>query len=497
MSDLSGFTASPNTGESLSAQAEEAVRQLWQIGVDKFDDNADFFKQFEGPSMEFPIQVKTDTSKGRGQKITFPVTTGFYNDPHIGDELFENGEHYEKAQLEADSLTVDWFRHGTRYTERGEEVLGMRGELVDRFPQELGDWKGRLKTEHMQMMFKLRGDQAYNYRVANEKNSINDLTESDTLDYANITEFCAQLQRSNCKAAKVGSDAHGNPIHRMVTVSTSDALFNLDHDPTYQNAKENAGERGPANPLFAGGFYGIRGAVIKEYTVIDHDGAGPIGSPMNPKAELGVEIEAGTATFDIKGGGNAARADLPRVSYFKWFPNAPFKFSPTDLVAAKTAGGNEFYVAIINQSGPDIGKFGFYECLANDSKKLTVTKRLAAADGEGGAITLDQVGNVVWDAAKNTVAHPEGSLILLCSKNGMPVGSTLYMGNCCARRGYGKYRNRRTHQDHEGGFVRDVYITSVFGQSPRRDALKRAMGFIWLDHVIKYPGIKLDPTLAA
>lgn len=494
MPDLSGFTASPNTGASLSAQAEEAVRQLWQKNVDVFEQNNDFFKQFEGPSMDYPIQVKTDTSKGKGQKITFPVMAGFHNQPHIGDELFENGEHFEEAVLGSNSLTVDWFRHATRYNERGEELMGMRGELNSEYPQRLGEWMGRLKTEHLLMMFKLKGDAPYNYRFANDRASANDLQAGDTFDYANVVERCAQLKRGNGKAARVGVDMNGNPIHKMISVATSDAISNLKLDPTYQNAMEQAGPRGEANYIFAGGVYPVDGNIIKEYTVIDHDGAGPIGSPMSPQASLGAAIASGTATFDIKGGGSAARADLARVQYFKWFPNASFKFSPTDIVAAAS---NTFYVVILNETGADAGKFGFYECVGNSGQALTVTKRLAAADGAGGAdIRYNTVGNVTWDAAKNTVAHPEGSLILLASKYGEHIGGSIYMGNCCARRGIGMYTNKRGSKTHEDDFVTDLFIKSVFGQAPRRDVLNRAMGFIWHAHTIDIPGINYTPTLA-
>lgn len=487
---------SPNTGTTLSAQAPGAVRQLWDAGVEIFEQTTDFFRRFEGMTATFPIQSKTDLSKGRGQKITFTAMAGLYGRPHIGEELFENGDHFETVRLGSNDLEVDWFRHGVRFTERGEEVLGMRGELEVGLPEALGAWLGRLKTKHMFHQFLKKGDATLNYQFINSRTGRNDIRLADTLSYDAIIQGSAQLQTTNGKPAYVGKDGFKNPIHKYIVVSSSDSLFSLDLDPDYKSAKIDAGARGPENLFFKGGYANLRGQVIAEYTAIDHDGAGPIGSPINPKAELGEEIEAGSATFYIKGGGYADVADLTRVDYFEDFPNFQFRFSPTDITSA--GGSPAFYVAVVNRSGADSGKFGFYECTVNDGMKLTVTKRLASADGGGGAdIRYDQVGQVVWDADKNTDAHPEGSLVILCSQYGAPIGYTVFMGACAARRGYGKYQRRRVTQDHEGGFVRDVYIQSVFGQAPRKDARDRSPGFMVLCHAISYPGIALDPTLAA
>lgn len=484
--------SSPNTGTSLVAQAPDAQRTLWDKGAKLFEQTTDFFRPFEGMAATFPIESKTDLSKGRGQKITFTTMAGLYGRPHIGEELFENGDHFEQIRLGSNDLEVDWFRHGVRFTERGEEVMGMRGELEVGLPEALGSWLGRLKTKHMFHQFLKKGDATMNYRFINNRASANELRADDTLSHDAIVQTGAQMQRTNGRPAYVGRDAAKNPIHKYCVVSTSDSLFSLDMDPAYKAAKIDAGSRGPENLIFKGGYHNIRGHVIKEYTSIDHDGAGPVGSPINPKAELGVAITAGTATFGIKGGGYADVASLSRVDYFEDFPNFAFRFSPADIVTPAT---DEFYVAVINQSGADTGKFGFYACTTNTGGELTVTKRLAAADGAGGAdIKLDQVGEVTWDAAKNTVTHPEGSLVVLCSKWGAPIGYTLFMGAAASRRGYGKYQRRRVTENHEGGFVRDVFIQSVFGQAPRRDVRGRAPGFIVLAHAISYPGITLDPT---
>lgn len=485
---------SPNTGTSIASQVPGSVRQLWEKGAEIMEQTHDWFRQFEGPSVMSPIQVKTDTSKGAGQKIVFTTRAGMYARAHMGEELFENSEHFEAMRHGSHELEVDWFRHATAISDRAEEKLGWRGELKSGINDALGEWLGRLKTKHMFMSFLHKGS-ADNRVIINSKSSANDIEDTDTLTYDTIVQMGAQMESSNGYPAVVGYDQEKNPIHKYIVVSTTDAFFSLKLDPDYKAAIKDAGLRGPENLFFKGGYANLDGHFLKAYRSVNHDGAGPIGSPINPRADLGVAITAGTGQVDIKGGGNAANAALPRIDYFEDFPNHDFKFSIDDSV---TAGTGTFYVVVYNVTGANAGKWGFYEfagASANDGTKLVaggMVKRLRAGAGGYG---FTQVGSVVWNAAKNTDAHPEGSLVFLASKFGVPLGHTVFMGACSMRRGIGKY-SRQRGEDRVDDFVTRVYIKSVYGQAPREDVRGRAVGFKTLTHAINYPGITIDPTLA-
>lgn len=487
------LNTSPNTGDSLSAAAPNAVRKVWQRGVDIFEQSEDFFRPFEGKSRMSLIQSRTETSKGRGQEIEFTVMAGLYGEPHMGDELFDDGTDFETINMDSNSLVVDYLRHAVRYTERMEEKMGMRGEIAVGLPEELGKWLGRQKTEKLFMMYLHRGT-ADNTKYAGGRGGVDSLTETDVLDYDEIITLTPQLKRLGGMPAFVGRDMAGNNIHKYCVVATTDALFSLELDPTYKQKLMDSDSRGAGNYIFKGGYHNLRGQIIKEYCPIDHDGWGPIGSPLNPKAELGTAVTAGTTTFDVKGGGTAVAAAMTAVFFFKWFPKYDYKFLPGDTL--DTSGDPSFYIAIIN---PDDGtatanKFGFYKISANDGHKLTVEERLGAGADSG--IRSAQVGNVAWDAAVNTDAHPIGSTILLCNANGVTRGRTLMLGQRSARRGYGKWRNRRTEEEHEGGFVRDIFMTSVFGQEPVLDARSRAVGYKVLESALQIAGVPLNPTLA-
>ena len=60
-----------------------------------------------------------------------------------------------------------------------------------------------------------------------------------------------------------------------------------------------------AKTYWDGGWEKVRGVVISDRRVIDHDGWGPIGSAMNPKALLGNAITASSTAITVLGGGDA------------------------------------------------------------------------------------------------------------------------------------------------------------------------------------------------
>jgi len=321
--------------------------------------------------------------------------------------------------------------------------------------------------------------------------SLDTLVSADTLDYDEILGLNAQLKRLGGQPAQIATSKNGQPIFKNCVIATGDALFSLDSDSAFRSILATTRSEEDAKTIFDGGYTNVKGNIIKEYNPIDHDGVGAIGSPLNPKAFLGNAIAAGTGALDITGGGSADAAAETDILFYKWFKNYAYAFTGgTSLVQ----DANTYYLIIINPPNApvDPNKWGFYAyTTGNNGNKITVTARLAAADG---GIANDTVGGVTWDGAKNTDVHPSGSLVLQANSKGQVYGYTLLLGKRAARRGYGKYRNRYSTQEHEGGFVMDRYVTSVFGQAPRRDRIQRVPGALVLVHALKYAGVPL-PTI--
>ena len=160
------------------------------------------------------------------------------------------------------------------------------------------------------------------------------------------------------------------------------------------------------------------------------------------------------------------------------------------------------YVLIVNppNAATDPNKVGMYAyTTGNNGNKIAITQRLGPTTT--GVAQVDTIGNVQWDTGvwtgKHTQTHPSGALILPCNANGQVFGDTLMLYAAAALRGYGKYRNMRSIEKKEGGdegtkeFLRRIFVTSVFGQTPRKDRQLRCPGVLRLRHAIQYAGVPL------
>ena len=480
---------SPNTGTSLAAMSPNSVRKLWHQGVLLAEQNEDFFQQMESKTHRAPIWARTDTAKGKGQEIDFTVMSGFYRKGKFGEELFEGPDDFEKVRIGDFKLKVDFIRNAVRNSERMEEVMGMRNEIKSNFNVELGKWLGRTKTEQLLGMFQLKLN-SENVLYANGK-TLDTLSSADTLVWDEIVTGGQAMKPLGGLPANI-SKSGSQQIWAQSVVATEAALTSLKLDPDYKTVLQSGDVRGRGNTLFKGGYPAIDGHSIVPYNPIDHDGVGPQGSFLNPKAYLGAAIAAGTTTFDIAGGGNAT--DAGTEDFFRYFPGNPYQFVDTGVFSPAS---ETRYLLVYNLTGADAGKMGMYSyTTGNDGTKITIVNRLAAA-ASGAAVTT--LGSVTWDtgvwSGKHTDAHPIGSLVIPCNAKGVPVGDTLILGRCAALRGYGKHRGHRSQQVHEGGFLMDRFMTSVFGQTIREDRKGRHPAVIRLRHAITYPGISL-PTVA-
>jgi len=478
----------PVTGTSLETLDPLAVRKLWQMGVDIFEQSEDFFDPMEGGQSAL-IETVTDTSKGKGQKIRFEVMSGFYDEPHMGEELFETQNDFENILIQGNELEVDFIRHATAFTERTEERLGMRGEIISGVNEEIGKWLGRLKTEQMFMMFREQLP-AVNVVYAGT-HTLDTLVSADTLKYDEVLGLTAQMKRLGGLPAQTATSRNGQPIWKNCVVTTSDGLFSLDQDSAFRSILATTRSEEDAKTIFEGGYTNLKGAIIKEYQPIDHDGQGAIGSPLNPKALNGNVITAGTGALVITGGGDPVSAAITKKAYFKYFKNFAYRFLLDQTLAQD---GNTYYVMIVNppNDASNPNKWGFYSyTTGNNGNTITTTGRLAGTASGQAQTTL---GGVTWNPTINTTEHPAGAQILQCNAKGQIYGYSLMLGRRAARRGYGKWRNRRTEQQFEGGFVTQRFVTTVFGQAPRRDRLQRVPGALVLVHALKYAGVP-TPTV--
>lgn len=493
---MSWEIGTPNTATALAAMSADSVRILWQKTVDVFEQNEDFWGKFEGQSKDSPIRVINDTAADRGLKFRITSRAGYYGRGKSGDALFADQDDFEKDVINSNELAADYLRNATSCTWRTDEYMGMQGELVDGQAEELGKWMGREKSARAGMTFVLKGG-AENLLLGGGKTSESLLVTADGLSYDDITFMGQALKPLGGRPCEIGT-VRGSPVLKYCVVGTTPGLFSLKSDSDYKQIVREAGprEKYDENPLFEGGYMDLDGHRIVEYNPIDPDGYAWSGSWFNPKAFLGAAIAAGTAAFDILGGGSAAAAAITNIDYFRFFPNFAFEFMPLDIFVP---GTTEQYLLVVNPRNAtvDPGKIGMYAyTTGNNGNKITITKRLAAV--QNGPVALNTVGSVTYNAGVwaglHTEVHPIGSTIVLCNAKGVPIGDTVMFGAQAMLRGYGKYRNKRTQWLVDGDFETRKYITTVFGQQLRKNVNGKYPGYVRLRHALRYPELGL-PTV--
>jgi hypothetical protein len=494
------ITGTPaNIASNLTAQSANFLPKLWKKGAELSEENNDFFQEFEGRGKMSPVRVETDFTKNAGQKILFRTRAGLYGDGGIGDELVgANAEEWVVGEYE---LEVDYIRHSTEWTRRTEDVTGLKEEFETGMNEDLGAWLGRKKTKHLAMMFRerLHATSQLFAGASSGVGSVDAIKTAHTVTVNELISWGTQLETMGGKPAQTDRDGSGNPIMKYILVAVNEALVTMKQSSDYKQLMREAQSREKgANPLFKGGYVDLDGHIIKKYTPLDHDGRGAVGSAMNAKALLGVaiaDIADGTSAsgvVTIQGGGNANAAAITTAKYFEFFPLYTYRFTPADSV---TVGSGTKYVLIYNLTDHKMGIYGY---TANDGNKLTCSIRLRDSISGIGHTT---VGNItwnsgVWTAAKLTKQHPIGSVIVEINSYGVPIGRSFMLGADAAKRGYGRFRNERSTEKHDGGHVHKTYITSIFGQSPTKRADGRTPNALSITHAIKYAGLPAIPDVS-
>lgn len=493
-------TTVTNTGANLTTQDANNAAQLWKEGADMYEATEDVFTKFEG-GPDALIEVETDVSAGMGQKITFRQRSGFYGPGKQGNALYTAADDFEEIKMGTNTLQVGLIRNATSTFFMMEEDLGMRGDLENGNNEELGKWMGREKTSQMGLSL-LHQVSATNHLVVNGRGSIQNLTSGDGLSPDDLVTAGAMLEGMGGKPAMIGVDGEGNEVFSLVFLSTQFGTSSIEVDPDYKaRLLAIASSNGMSNALVKGGLIPVSGHHLKKWKVVDHDGVGPVGSFLNPKAYLGIAIVDGTTANltgggrGITGGGDATSAAITKMQYFRDFPRKAISFCNGENVAATASThmlitGDKFYVTIVNPAtaAVDPGKWCIYRCTVNSGNEITVDARLGTVANNGTGISASTVGGVTWDANINTTVHPEGALVYASNQLGKPLFKTIGLGRRAARRGYGKFRNRRMIQTQEGGAITETYIASIFGQKPRSDRRSRFPGVIILHHTGNYPG---------
>jgi len=376
---------------------------------------------------------------------------------------------------------VDFVRHAVGLTKKDIEFLAAGRSIEAAAAPLVAKWLGRKRQRDMLMKF-VTSAGSLNFLRPNNKSSRDDLLATDTISTGMISQATAIATSIGSSPVNIMRDGY-NAIYEYLFLATEDALTSLSNSSTWLQAQQYAGTRGDENCLFRGGYTRWNGSTILHHKVIDGDTAGPIGSPLLPKALLGDPVSSGTVPFAVTGGGRPGSGSTNK--YFECFSGAPYRFMESDSTASGDT--NTYYFVVVNVSGPNKGKWGFYSYTggANNANAITITNRLAQ-NASGAAVST--LGEVTWDPTRNTDQHPSGSVILQANANGVPIGYSLCLGAGAGLRAYGSIRHELVQNTSDYGHRMGWAYQSIYGQTVRRDSgisgINQPRSYVLIEHAV-------------
>jgi hypothetical protein len=466
--------------ETYRANNAASVGQLFSRYIDLAVEEEDLFAALEGPeASDRPVWLKTDLSAGGAQRIFFNSIASLGGDGVHGDEMLEGSE--ESIAIGSYACDVDFVRHAVGLTKKDIEFLSAGRSIEAAAAPLVARWLGRKRQRDMLMKF-ITSAAGLNTLRPNNKATRDDLTSADTLSTGLLTQANAIVTSLGAEPVNIMRDGY-NAIYEYLFLATEDGLNAMANSSAWLQAQQYAGTRGDDNCLFRGGYSRWNGSTILHHKVIDGDTAGPIGSPLLPKALLGDPITAGTDAITVTGGGRVSPGASNK--YFECFSGAPHRFLESDALVSGDA--KTYFFVIINVSGPNKGKWGLYSYTGagNNGNAIQITNRLAA-NANGSAVST--LGEVTWDPARNTDEHPTGSVILQANAHGVPIAYTLCLGAGAGLRAYGSVRHELVQNTSDYGHRMGWAYQSIYGQTVRRDSglsgTNQPRGYVLIEHTL-------------
>jgi N4-gp56 family major capsid protein len=489
-----------STSANLVALDPKAQEELWVkrvlMGADQENVFAD--NMIGGPGSGKPFIRYDDLTKVDGNTINVPTLAplGGPGTQGEGDRIGNE----EKLRISSFPVKIgrQWFGVGITDVAMEETVIGSQFDNVVNML--LRKRLGRKKSEDMIQTLKQAASSSNTMRP-NFKSTREQLRTADVVSTTTITKAGLQLSGLGGVPVKLGKSKVGADVERFLFFGNQYALSSLGSETAYLQALQYAGERGDNNPLFKGDFVDWNGHGIYRWYLRDHEAYGPVGSVLLPRAFLGAAIVTAGISTTIYGGGDATGSTiLPAPGYFEAFSNAPWTYTNGNSVAADTT--TDRYLLIMNLSGSNAGKVGFYNYRVNTGNTITIRTQLGAAI-TGNANTT--VGNVVyntgvWPAAGSgsfagtTDVHPVGSLIVETNSYGVPFGGSLMLAEMAGICGHGSLKGRnamgaRTEEHRNHGMDHGIGIETVFGSAATKRTDGKTPNYVYVEHAIPLDGL--------
>ena len=515
---------SPTTNSTIRTTDGLTTAQIWDYLCRRSGETGDYFASAE-TSVDDPsgpdgiVVTKSETSAGRGHKVNFRNSTGYYGEGKRGESLFTALADFEKNTFSEYFAYVNAYRNATAANEFTTEDNALRQEIENGDPQKLGAWLARLKTETIDMRIRDLAHASSQF-TANSK-GINGLLSSDILDVNNMMMVSGQLSTLGGSPARVGMIGK-QPVHKWTFGPVTEVTTALKVSSDYQTLLRatNTG----IDYLLKGEVATLDDQIVRPYKVVNHDGNGPIGSARLPMGLLGTAIAGGTAPLTIYfGGADNATNDTTKLyskhflGYaYSWLSGVTGEVLTTNNFAGGTAFEAEKYLMIVNPPNPGgtyvANGVGYYAYTGggtsgnpdggNNGNKIDCKRRLFSSVGTTAVNGIDFIAGTTLGTATTAIsttsfgagtawqvayAHPVGAMIYQCNNRGVPLAFTPVYGAGGVLRPYGITKMRRGMETEEDGFMKRTYIRSYFGTQLRKDRSGRTPSVGIVCHAVKLP----------
>jgi N4-gp56 family major capsid protein len=466
--------------------------KLWEkkVTLDARQKNA--LSEFVGgEKSNMPIIRRQDLSKGGAGQIAFNTTAGNRGRGRTGEQELKSNT--GKLDFSAFTVEVDWLRHAISWSRKNETHLPFGGSIPSLTSEVMGDWLARKEEDDYQIT--LRNKAIYATSKANvirigNRSSRDNLTSADTISTGEIERTKAFLQGNGGKPMQVVKGDEGAETLRFMLFAPDQFLRPLRGSASYLQAQREAGPRTEMNKMFAGGYgYWDQTVLVNHNVFLQDDVNGPQGSPLLPIAYLGTAIANGTPTT-LTGGGTAFAAGTE--DYFGYFEGFSWKLYEDEVTPDLSA--QTFYACIYNITTDQKYEIVSYAGNTNTGPTITSVTRGSATTTGGSA----GGGNVNAQAlGRFSLAHPSGSIIFPCTRNGVPLGWSLLLGGQALYHATGSVEAEPIfHWDdfqNAAGkpFLKSVGLQGIRGLAPKMSSTGRMPNFVVVEGAVQIPGVDL------
>lgn len=438
-----------------------------------------------GEGSKMPFVIKQDLTKGAKDRINFSVVAGLGAQARMGTDQAVGYEELPKQN--SWNVRVDNKRVVVGWSEIVAQVATTGKDWPEVYAEMTGTRMGQIEQEDM-LMTLITSAVGRNKVRPNNKGSVDLLRSADVMDTDTIFRAAGLGKSFGMEPVKIGKSKGNRPINKYVFFGADAFMRSIKGDTLYQQSVQQGDTRGDENTIFAGGYQDYDGHVIKDWNIVDHDNAGPIGSSILPKALLGDAITSATTTFTMYGGGvtQASLGDQAALyAPFQFFPGYKYKFYQEQVVADDA---NTYYFVVYDPADGFWCVYSYTGSTGNTGQSILIVNRLAAS-ATGAAVT--SLAGWTWDGTQNKITFPTGSFVFPVNASLVPYGRGFMWGADVGAKAYGKDRMRRITNVTDYGNAQGVGITSIYGTGVRLDTNLFPRGFVMIEAAVQHEGVNL------